>query len=101
MDTMPYLDRTVDLGLDKLRSLAPAIAIDGPKGVGKTETARRRADTVWYLDDPDQRTVARADFWLTSVPPGTALFDEWQKVSQVWDSVRRQVDNGHLRAVSC
>ena len=91
---MDYLPRTVDLELDELLPLAPAIAIDGPKGVGKTDTARRRATTTWLLDDEDQRRVAAADFGLTAVPAGTLLLDEWQKLPQVWDSVRRRVDAG-------
>ncbi|WP_342741480.1 ATP-binding protein [Ruania alba] len=74
--------------------VAPAIALDGPKGVGKTDTARRRSDAVWYLDDPAQREVARADFELASSPDGTLLLDEWQRLPQVWDSVRRRVDAG-------
>lgn len=91
---MEYLQRTVDRELDELLPLAPAIAIDGPKGVGKTDTARRRARTIWYLDDPAQREVGRADFNLESPPEGTLLLDEWQRLPQVWDSVRRQVDAG-------
>ncbi|AXE39392.1 ATP-binding protein [Acidipropionibacterium virtanenii] len=91
---MEYLQRTVDHELDELLPLAPAIAIDGPKGVGKTDTARRRARTIWYLDDPAQREVGRADFSLASPPEGTLLLDEWQRLPQVWDSVRRQVDAG-------
>ena len=91
---MDYLPRTVDLELDELLPLAPAIAIDGPKGVGKTDTARRRATTTWLLDDEDQRRIAAADFGLTAVPAGTLLLDEWQKLPQVWDSVRRRVDSG-------
>jgi len=89
-----YLIRTVDRELDELLPLAPAIALDGPKGVGKTDTALRRADTAWFLDNPAQREVARADFDLASVPAGTVLIDEWQKLPQVWDSVRRRVDAG-------
>ncbi len=91
---MAYLKRTVDSELDELLPLAPAIALDGPKGVGKTDTARRRAQATWMLDDPAQREIARADFDLNTLPPGTVLFDEWQKLPQVWDSVRRQVDAG-------
>lgn len=91
---MAYIERTVDRELDEVLPVAPAVALDGPKGVGKTDTARRRADTAWFLDDPAQREVARADFDLTSVPPGRILLDEWQKLPQVWDSVRRQVDAG-------
>ncbi|WP_130864896.1 AAA family ATPase [Acidipropionibacterium timonense] len=91
---MEYLPRTVDHELDELLPEVSAIALDGPKGVGKTATAQRRATAEWRLDDPAQREVARADFALTSAPMGTLLIDEWQHVPQVWDAVRRQVDAG-------
>lgn len=91
---MSYLPRTVDRELDELSPFAPAIALDGPKGVGKTDTAMRRATTVWFLDDAAQREVAEADFELATARGGTLLLDEWQKLPQVWDSVRRQVDAG-------
>ena len=89
-----YVERTVDGELSELLPHVAAIALDGPKGVGKTETALRRATGAWFLDDPAQRQVAAADFALASPPPGTFLLDEWQKLPQVWDSVRRQVDAG-------
>ena len=91
---MTYLRRTLDDELDLLMPHLPAIAIDGPKGVGKTDTARRRANAAWYLDDPEMRSVAEADFSLSSAPQGTLLIDEWQHLPQIWDSVRRQVDRG-------
>lgn len=91
---MEYLPRTIDLELDELLAETAAVAIDGPKGIGKTDTALRRADIAWYLDDPAQRDVIRSDFSLKSVPEGTVLFDEWQQLPQAWDSVRRMVDTG-------
>ena len=91
---MEYLPRTIDLELDELLAETAAIAIDGPKGIGKTDTALRRADIAWYLDDPAHRDVLRSDFSLKSIPEGTVLFDEWQQLPQVWDSVRRVVDTG-------
>ncbi|MDO5668593.1 MAG: DUF4143 domain-containing protein [Corynebacterium sp.] len=91
---MSYLPRTLDRELNELLPSVSALAIDGPKGVGKTETAARRASTIWALDDPAQRDLATADFKMSTVPPGTLLLDEWQRVPQVWDSVRRQVDGG-------
>lgn len=36
--------------LDDLMPGLPAIALDGPKGVGKTATASRRASRNWALD---------------------------------------------------
>ncbi len=91
---MDYLPRTVDLELDALLPDVPAIALEGPKGVGKTDTARRRCLAEWRLDDPVQREIARADFALSTAPEGPLLLDEWQQLPQVWDSVRRQVDAG-------
>lgn len=91
---MAYLPRTIDSELDDLLAGAPAIAIEGPRGVGKTETAKRRADTVWRMDDAAQRELIAADFDLSCLPAGTVLIDEWQNLPQVWDSVRRRVDGG-------
>lgn len=91
---MDYLSRTIDLELDELHDNTAAIAIDGPKGVGKTDTASRRSDIAWYLDDPAQRDILRSDFSLKSIPKGTVLLDEWQQLPQIWDSVRRLVDAG-------
>lgn len=91
---MPYRPRILESELDELSASLPAIAIEGAKGVGKTETASRRAATVHRLDDPDDLTLAEADpkRLLRSEPP--VLLDEWQRLPQVWDLVRRAVDAG-------
>ncbi len=87
-----YLPRTVDTELDDLLSSLPALALEGPKGVGKTATAERRARTLVALDDPAQRAIAEADpaAVLTGAPP--VLVDEWQRAPAVWDAIRRAVD---------
>jgi uncharacterized protein len=89
-----YLERVVDEELGELADSLPALAIVGPKGVGKTATASRRAATIHALDDPAQRSVARADppRLLDNQPP--ILIDEWQHVPETWDLVRRAVDSG-------
>ncbi len=89
-----YIRRVVDDELDDLSHSLPAIALEGPKGVGKTATALQRAKTVYRLDDPDRRAILEADpsRVLGGVPP--VLIDEWQKVPDTWDLVRRAVDDG-------
>lgn len=89
-----YRRRILDDELDELLDVLPAIAIEGVKGVGKTATASRRAVTVHALDDPAQRAIAAADpaRLLTGPPP--VLIDEWQRLPQTWDLVRRAVDAG-------
>ena len=91
---MDYLRRTVDTQLDDHMKWEAAIAIDGPKGVGKTVTAQRRADLMWKLDDPAQRRALAADLHFSGATQGTLLIDEWQHLPEVWDSVRRGVDEG-------
>lgn len=91
---MTYAPRTIDLQLDRLLPEAPAIAIDGAKAVGKTVTAARRANASWLLDDPDQLALLESDPKFRSAPAGTLLIDEWQRLPQIWDSVRRAVDAG-------
>ncbi|HLF76701.1 MAG TPA: DUF4143 domain-containing protein [Dehalococcoidia bacterium] len=87
-----YLSRVLDTELDELLSALPAVAIEGAKGVGKTRTASRRAATVRRLDDPAQRAVAQADPARILDGEAPVLLDEWQRVPEVWDLVRRAVD---------
>jgi hypothetical protein len=89
-----HIPRVIDRELDALLPQLPAIVLEGPKAVGKTETARRRARTIHQLDDPAQRAIAEADPTrvLSGTPP--LLIDEWQRVPSVWDAVRRAVDHG-------
>ncbi len=88
-----YLPRVVDAELDELLRALPALTLEGPKAVGKTETARRRARTIHRLDQPGPRALAEADpdILLSGEPP--ILIDEWQYVPSVYDAVRRAVDS--------
>lgn len=72
----------------------PAIAIEGPKGVGKTATAARFATTVRRLDVPAERAVVAADPQLALDGRRPILIDEWQRSPPVWDAVKRAVDDG-------
>ena len=56
---MEYRPRLVDTELDALLEGLPAVSLKGPKAVGKTETALRRARTVHRLDDPAQLEIVR------------------------------------------
>ena len=88
----PYRRRVLDDELDELMAGLAAIAIEGPKGVGKTATASQRARTVHWLDDPTQRAIAAADLDRLLAGPAPVLIDEWQNVPPVWDRIRRAVD---------
>jgi len=91
---VPYQRRVVDDELDELFGDLAAIAIEGPKGVGKTRTALQRAKTVHRLDDPAELAVAEADPARLLEGERPVLIDEWQRLRQVWDLVRRAVADG-------
>ncbi len=88
---MSYLPRTLDAELEALAE-APALSIEGARGVGKTATAMQRARTVHRLDDPGQLEVLTSNPLrvLDGEPP--VLIDEWQRLPASWDLVRRAVD---------
>lgn len=87
-----YCPRIVDAELDELCRELPAVSIEGPRAVGKTETALRRASTVYRLDDSAQFDIAAADPARLSSGEPPILIDEWQRLPVSWDVVRRVVD---------
>ncbi len=89
-----YLRRVVDDELDELFAGLPAIAIDGPKAVGKTATALRRAATVHRLDDDAERSIVQADPSRLLEGERPVLIDEWQRFPESFNRVRRAVDDG-------
>ncbi len=89
---LKYQRRIIDDELDELLSSLSAVAIEGPKAVGKTATALKRAQTVHRLDDQAVASLAEADPARIVTGPLPILIDEWQRVPAVWDAVRRAVD---------
>lgn len=93
-DTDAYRPRIVDAELRELLGIIGAVVIDGPRGCGKTETARQVAASEALLDVDEQ---AREAFHVrpASVLEGKTprLIDEWQLVPAVWNHIRRAVDD--------
>lgn len=94
MAEQKYLHRIIDTELSELLEELPAIAIEGAKGVGKTETALQYASSVFRLDDEAQLLLAKADPKRLLDQANPVLLDEWQRFPSLWDYVRRAVDGG-------
>lgn len=90
---MTYLNRLVDAELDLHLASSGAVLIEGPKGCGKTETARRASRSELLLDiSPDARAIGEIDASLLLAGDTPRLLDEWQIVPALWNQVRRAVD---------
>ncbi len=90
-----YAPRLIDGELLSLVQLVPAIAVEGPKGVGKTSACARIAQSVFTLDNPvTVEILEAAPERLTSTKP-PVLIDEWQRWPRSWDLVRRSVDQSN------
>jgi predicted AAA+ superfamily ATPase len=87
-----YQRRLIDNVLDEVQPLLRAISIHGPKGIGKTATAAQRAQSIIDLDLPQQRQILATDPSILTSLPGPVLVDEWQRLPEVWDYIRRAVD---------
>lgn len=91
---LTYRRRIIDATLDELQPHLRALSIHGPKGVGKTATAVQRARSVIDLSLTPQRELVTADPGILTTTPGPVLVDEWQRLPEAWDHVRRAVDAG-------
>ncbi|RYD66696.1 MAG: AAA family ATPase, partial [Sphingomonadales bacterium] len=78
--------------LDELFPHLAAIALEGAKGVGKTATASQRAASLLAVDNPAQRETLAADLEHVRRLAPPVLIDEWQLLPEVWDRVRRAVE---------
>lgn len=63
------------------------------KGSGRPSPLLARARAVERLDTEAARALLQADPGRLERLPGPILLDEWQRYPEVWDLVRRQVDD--------
>jgi predicted AAA+ superfamily ATPase len=97
MAKFEYKQRIADLLLaSKLRS-AGAVLVQGPKWCGKSTTASQIAESSLMLGTPKVLHETRN---LLSIEPSLVmngatprLFDEWQTIPELWDTIRSEIDN--------
>lgn len=92
-----YLSRLVEKTIESKLAYIGAIHIEGPKWCGKSTTTARFAQTSIKLQDPIVferykvfATTSKDELLYGEKP---ILFDEWQKIPEIWDFVRLDVDD--------
>jgi hypothetical protein len=79
--------------LDRRLTASGAVVVEGPKAVGKTETARRVARSSVLLDvDKAAQQAIEVDPSLVLEGNTPRLIDEWQPEPSLWNHIRRLVD---------
>ncbi len=85
--------RLLEPRLRELLAGLSAVNVEGARGVGKTWLARRLGGTFVPVDDPDERaqlSILGARLMEHAMSP--LILDEWQRMPELWDRVRRAVD---------
>jgi len=96
MNNHQYLSRICDLELQNALSTMGAVLIEGAKWCGKTSTAAHVAQSMLFMQDPDnthsyqQMADTKPSLLLKGENP--RLIDEWQISPALWDAVRYEVD---------
>ena len=94
---MKYKTRIIDEQINKCIKAFNAVNIVGPKGCGKTRTAKERCKTVIEFQDEEKR-----DAYISSVETAPSLllanekpilFDEWQDAPKIFGSIRKYCDD--------
>ena len=85
-----YLPRVVDKKVSRYMRIFGAVEIAGTKWCGKTWTALEHGASVSYVDETLQ--LAQDDPSSMLVGERPHVIDEWQRVPQIWDLVRHEVD---------
>lgn len=89
-----YQPRIADGELLRRLSASGAVMIEGPRACGKTETASQLARTTFRLDVEQSTRIAvgaAPEVLFSRETP--ILFDEWQVAPNLWNLVRREVDD--------
>lgn len=92
-----YYTRLIETTIKNKLSYIGAIQIEGPKWCGKSTTGSLFAKTIVKLQDPIvfnrykvYATTSKEDLLYGEKP---VLFDEWQKIPELWDFVRLDIDD--------
>lgn len=91
-DEKKYLPRLADEILKKYLQAFGAVSVEGAKWCGKTWTATNASNSSVFLDDDEtfERASLNTNLILNESKP--ELIDEWIKLPQIWDRVRRKCD---------
>lgn len=92
-----YRPRIADQLLTESLEALGAVLVQGTKWCGKTTTSVQHANSVLYMDDPNQKAqnlaLAQTNIKQLLVGATPRLIDEWELAPELWDAARFEVDH--------
>ena len=92
-----YKSRITDKILQLKMDSFGGVLIVGPKGCGKTTTAKQFAKSIVEFQDEDVRekllSVANNTPSKLLIGEKPRLFDEWQDAPKIWGAIRKSIDD--------
>ena len=97
MKERKYINRLFDETLEFALKTKGAVLVVGPKSCGKSRTSSRHAKTI--IDLTDKKTSEQQILLANASPERflnqgerPLLIDEWQEISFIWNSIKKEVD---------
>ena len=95
-----YISRIVEKEIQETMKAVGCVVIEGPKACGKSTTAEMFAKTTIELQHPKeferQRLLISSEENIFDKDK-PILFDEWQKIPELWDMIRTEVDHTNAK----
>lgn len=97
---MEYKKRIIDQQFDiRMNSFGGGLIV-GPKGIGKTTTAKQKCASIIDFQNEDEREnlLLIANNHLSDLLKGKKpiLFNEWQDAPKIWGAIRKDIDDNSL-----
>ena len=94
---MNYKERITDTLLKTKLETFGGVLIVGPKGCGKTTSAKKFANSFIEFQDESEREQLLATSNLNPkkllIGENPRLFDEWQDAPKIWGTIRKSIDD--------
>ena len=87
-----YRPRLLDKVIARRLKGFGAVEVAGTKFCGKTWASLAQGESITHIDDGAVRRAVEVDVGLALAGAQPHVIDEWQDVPQIWDAVRRAID---------
>lgn len=98
-----YLNRLTDSVIEDSLKIIGGLCIEGVKYCGKSTSCKKLAKTVFEFQDISKKEIYKN--YLYNFPeklftnPTPILFDEWQEIPEIWDSIRNHIDRESKKGI--